>query len=102
MRAIIAGLLVLIATAAAAEDKAPLLAAEDALTIEKLGLELEVMQQRAERLRLEIELLKRDFPGKARERDAAIEAAAAKADVKLSEGWRPVLDERVWRKVPVR
>ena len=71
---------------------------EQAMTLERLVLQRQVLEERAGRLAAESDLLKAQFLGKARELDAAMEQAASAAGVMLQDGWRPDLAGKRWVK----
>ena len=71
---------------------------EQAMTLERLVLQRQVLEERAGRLAAESDLLKAQFLGKAKELDAAMEQAATAAGVKLQDGWRPDLAGKRWVK----
>ena len=95
------GILLLAAPALAAEETKPLEEMQ-ALKIRVLILERQMIEQKSARIQAEGNLLllqnQGDYGKKAKELDAAIEAAAKEADVDLKDGWQPDVDAKVWKK----
>ena len=71
---------------------------EQAMMLERLVLQRQVIEERAGRLVAEAELLKRDYAVKGQELDAQMATAAKAAGVDLRDGWRPDLQQKRWVK----
>lgn len=78
-----------------AHAEGPPLGELDALRLELLVTQRQLIQERAGRVAAESQL---EYAAKGRELDAALGAAAARAGVDLREGWRPDVGKRAWLK----